>query len=145
MKTGGVFTSSKRCPYVRMTGEGWPMTPDRARHEVESLQTHGALVPDLVPKVYFYDPTRYIFAIEDLSDHEIWRGALNKSEAHDGVAAEVGLHINLCPLSLMVRVSGTICTTLGLLRSTSSLILVGNHGSDLRRLTDNVRVWGRWT
>lgn len=111
------------------------MTPDRARHEVESLQTRGALVPDLVPKVYFYDPTRYIFAIEDLSDHEIWRGALNRSEARDGVAAEVGLHINLCPLSLMVRVSGTICTTLGLLRSTSSLILVGNHGSDLRRLT----------
>ena len=84
-------------PYVRMTGEGRPMTPDRARHEVESLQTHGALVLDLVPKVYFYDPTRYIFAIEDLSDHEVWRGALNKSEVHDGVAAEVGLHINLCP------------------------------------------------
>ena len=75
------------------------------------------------------------FVIEDMFDHEVWRGALNKSEAHDGVAAEVGLHINLCPLGLMVRVSGTICTTLGLLRSTSSLILVGNHGSDLRRLT----------
>ena len=73
------------------------MSPDRARHEVESLQTHVALVLDLVPKVYFYDPTRYIFAIEDLSDHEVWRGALNKSEVHDGVAAEVGLHINLCP------------------------------------------------
>ncbi|MDU5516141.1 MAG: hypothetical protein E6098_09645 [Cutibacterium avidum] len=122
-------------PYVRMTGEGRPMTPDRARHEVESLQTHGALVPDLVPKVYFYDPMRYIFVIEDMFDHEVWRGALNKSEAHDGVAAEVGLHINLCPLGLVVRVSGTICTTLGLLRSTSSLILAGNHGSDLRRLT----------
>lgn len=63
------------------------------------------------------------FVIEDMFDHEVWRGALNKSEAHDGVAAE----INLCPLGLVVRVSGTICTTLGLLRSTSSLILVGNQ------------------
>lgn len=83
-------------PYVRMTGEGWPMTPDRARHEVETLRTHGSLAPDLVPKVYFYDPSRYIFVIEDLSDHEVWRGALNKSEIHDGVASEVGRYMGAC-------------------------------------------------
>ncbi|WP_130864723.1 S-methyl-5-thioribose kinase [Acidipropionibacterium timonense] len=83
-------------PYVRMTGEGWPMTPDRARHEVESLQAHGALVPDLVPKVFFYDPSRYIFAMEDLSDHEVWRSALNKGEAHAGVAESVGRFMGAC-------------------------------------------------
>ena len=83
-------------PYVRMTGEGWPMTPERARHEVESLQTHGALVPDLVPKVFFFDPSRYIFALEDLSDHEVWRGALNRSEIHDGVATEIGRFMGAC-------------------------------------------------
>lgn len=83
-------------PYVRMTGEGWPMTPERARHEVESLQTHGALVPDLVPKVFFFDPSRYIFALEDLSDHDVWRGALNRSEIHDGVATEIGRFMGAC-------------------------------------------------
>lgn len=80
-------------PYVRMTGEGWPMTPDRARHEMEALTTHGALVPDLVPQVFDYNPERYIIALEDLSDHQVWRTALNHGETHEGAAAAVGTYI----------------------------------------------------
>lgn len=83
-------------PYVRMTGEGWPMTPERARHEVEALRTHGALVPDLVPKVFCYDPERYIFVMEDLSDHQVWRTALNKGERHEGAAQAIGRYIGAC-------------------------------------------------
>lgn len=80
-------------PYVRMTGEGWPMTPDRARHEVESLRTHHALTPDLLPEVYLYDPQRYIIAMEDLSDHQVWRGALIRGERHEGAAEAVGTYV----------------------------------------------------
>lgn len=83
-------------PYVRMTGEGWPMTPDRARHEVEALRAHGALVPELVPEVYLFDASRYIIAMADLSDHEVWRGALNRGEVHEGAAAEVGRYMGAC-------------------------------------------------
>lgn len=80
-------------PYVRMTGEGWPMTPDRARHEVESLEAHHALVPELLPQVFGYDPDRFIIAMEDLSDHEVWRGALNKGRQNDGAAAALGTYV----------------------------------------------------
>lgn len=80
-------------PYVRMTGEGWPMTPDRARHEVESLRAHHALTPELVPAVYHYDPARYIIAMEDLSDHRVWRGALNEGLRHEGAAAAIGTYV----------------------------------------------------
>lgn len=80
-------------PYVRMTGEGWPMTPDRARHEVEALRTHGALVPDLVPVVHDFEPSRYIIAMEDLSDHRVWRGALNGGLRHEGAAESVGRYV----------------------------------------------------
>lgn len=80
-------------PYVRMTGEGWPMTPDRARHEVEALWAHGALVPDLVPVVHDYEPRRYIIAMEDLSDHRVWRGALNDGLRHEGAAEAVGRYV----------------------------------------------------
>lgn len=80
-------------PYVRMTGEGWPLTPDRARHETESLQAHHALVPDLVPEVYSYHPQRFITAMEDLSDHQVWRVALNAGRRDDGAAAAVGTYV----------------------------------------------------
>jgi len=80
-------------PYVRMTGEGWPMTPDRARHEAEALTAHGALVPDLVPRLYHYDPHRHIIAMEDLSDHRVWRGALNDGLSHVGAAEAVGRYV----------------------------------------------------
>ncbi len=83
-------------PYVRMTGEGWPMTPERARHEAEALSAHGAVVPDLVPEVFFYDPQRYIIAMEDLSDHQVWRQALNHGEIHEGAATAVGRYMGAC-------------------------------------------------
>ena len=80
-------------PYVRMVGDGWPMTPERAAREAESLQAHHALIPDLVVETIAYDPDRYILVLEDLSDHSVWRDALNRGERHDGVAAKMGAYV----------------------------------------------------
>lgn len=80
-------------PYVRLVGPDWPMTPDRARHEAEALRAHADLVPDLVVDLYSYDPSRYLMAMADLSDHEVWRGALNEGKRHDGAAAAMGRYV----------------------------------------------------
>ncbi|GAA1622842.1 S-methyl-5-thioribose kinase [Leucobacter chromiireducens] len=80
-------------PYVRMTGAGWPMTPERAAREADSLQTHHALTPELVVDVILYDPERYILALEDLSDYAVWRDALNRSERHEDVARRLGEYV----------------------------------------------------
>lgn len=77
-------------PYVRLVGPSWPMTPDRARHEAETLLAYGTLAPELVPTVYRFDRERFIIAMEDLSDHAVWRTALNRGEWFDGVAADLG-------------------------------------------------------
>ena len=90
---GGGLVLKQALPYVRLVGPDWPMTPDRARHEAEALQFHGRLVPDLVPQVYAFDADRYILAMEDLSDHRVWRGALNEGLRHDGVAALMGEYV----------------------------------------------------
>src|SRR5690606_27528614 len=45
------------------------------------------------PVVYAYDRARYIVAMEDLSDHRVWRGALNDGERHDGAAAAMGRYV----------------------------------------------------
>lgn len=80
-------------PYVRMSGGSWSMTPERERHEVESLTAHRALVPELVVEVLHHDEKRHIFAMEDLSDHTVWRPALNAGQVHNGVAERVGTYI----------------------------------------------------
>lgn len=80
-------------PYVRMTGESWPMTAERARYEVDSLRAHHALLPDHVVEVLHFDHERFIIGMEDLSDHTVWRHALNAGAVHDGAAAAVGRYI----------------------------------------------------
>ena len=80
-------------PYVRMSGEGWPMTPERGRFEADSLRAHRALIPEHVVELFDYDPARYILAMEDLSDHRVWRGALNDGVMVEGAAAAVGRYI----------------------------------------------------
>jgi len=80
-------------PYVRMVGPVWPMSPRRAWHEAHALRTHGALAPDRVPRLYAYDEANYVLALEDLSDHTVWRTALNAGRRHEGAAAGLGEYV----------------------------------------------------
>jgi 5-methylthioribose kinase len=80
-------------PYVRLVGPDWPMTPSRARIEAETTIIHSKFAKDLVPEIYDYDPDRFIIAMEDLSDHVVWRGALNSGLRFDGVAGPLGKYV----------------------------------------------------
>lgn len=80
-------------PYVRMVGPEWPLSPERACHESNALSRHGALTPDLVPHLYAFDADRYILAMEDLSDHLVWRTALNDGLRHERVATRMGEYV----------------------------------------------------
>ena len=80
-------------PYMRLVGPAWPMRPDRARLEAEITSVHARVAPGLVPDIYGYDPERYLIAMEDLSDHRVWRGALNEGLRHDGVAEAMGRYV----------------------------------------------------
>lgn len=79
-------------PYVR-ADPSWPMTPTRNHAEARALRIHGQFSPGLVPALYDTDPQRYIFAIEDLSDHQVWRAALGKGQRHDHAAAALGGYV----------------------------------------------------
>ena len=82
---GGGLVLKQALPYVRVD-PAWPMTPGRARHEALALRVHGELAPGAVPRLYGFDADRYVLAIEDLSDHVVWRTALNLGERHEGAA-----------------------------------------------------------
>ncbi len=92
-RSGRGVVLKQALPYVRLVGPEWPMTPERARHEHDALRAHATLAPGLVPEVFAYDADRFIIAMEDLSDHRVWRAALNEGERHDGAAAAMGRYV----------------------------------------------------
>lgn len=92
-KQGKGIVLKQSLPYVRLVGPSWPMSPDRARIEYETTTIHSLAAKHLVPEIYFYDPERYIIAMEDLSDHKVWRTALNLEEQNFGVAEVIGEYI----------------------------------------------------
>jgi 5-methylthioribose kinase len=76
-------------PHVRVDPT-WPMTLERARFESAALAAHGKLDPEHVPALLDFDSQQYVIAMEDLSDHTVWRTALNAGQQHEGAAADIG-------------------------------------------------------
>lgn len=77
-------------PWVRVHGESWPLTVERAAREAHAYETYAPFAGDLVPTYHGFDPTAYVLAMEDLADLRVWRGALNDGEIHAGAAAAIG-------------------------------------------------------
>lgn len=77
-------------PYVRLVGEGWPLTPERVFAEARGLSAAGEVVPDLVPTMYHLDREQYVVAMEYLMGWDMWRSQLNLGNAHPGVGADLG-------------------------------------------------------
>ena len=92
-KNGNGIVLKQALPYVRLVGPSWPMAPDRARIEYETTVIHGKAAGHLVPNLYHYDPDRYIIAMEDLSDHTVWRTKLNAGEQNHGAATSIGEYV----------------------------------------------------
>ena len=80
-------------PYVRLVGPSWPLPVDRAQREADALRVYAGFAPDLVPKLYHFDPRHFVVAMEDLSDHTVWRGALNAGDRHEGIAGDLGVFV----------------------------------------------------
>lgn len=80
-------------PWVRVVGEGWPLTIERARHEADAFEVHGRFAGDAIPRYHGFDPVRYVIAMEDLADLRVWRGALNDGEIHAAAAATLGTYV----------------------------------------------------
>jgi 5-methylthioribose kinase len=92
-RAGKSVVLKQALPYVRLVGPDWPMTPERAAREAYALNKHAELSPDLVPLMYFFDPSRYVIGLENLSTFRVWRGALMEGLRHEGVASDMGVYV----------------------------------------------------
>jgi 5-methylthioribose kinase len=77
-------------PYVRVIGDSWPLTLDRARIESEALILENELCPGSVPKVYHYDTELALIVMEDLSDYEIMRKGLVERKRYPNFPKQIG-------------------------------------------------------
>lgn len=78
-------------PYLRLVGGDWPLPVDRARIEAQALQVEYNLVPQHTPRVYFYDPDMYLFAMQNLNHHIIMRKGLIQGTRYPHFAEAIGL------------------------------------------------------
>jgi len=63
-------------PYLRLVGEGWPLTRHRSDREANALQQFGALCPQHVPEVFHADSAQSLIAMQHLREHIILRKGL---------------------------------------------------------------------
>ncbi len=92
-------------PYLRIVGESWPLTLERARIECDALALQNRLAPGLVPGLLAYDTDRRAIVMEDLRSFEVWRAALNAQRSYPRAGADVG---RFCAQMIM-RTSNVLC------------------------------------
>jgi len=89
-ETGKGIIIKQALPYAKVVGESWPLTIERARIEASALKLQRSFVGDLVPEVYYSDPTLAITVMEDLSALTIVRAGLIKGEKYPRLSHDVG-------------------------------------------------------
>ncbi|KAL6844175.1 hypothetical protein ACP4OV_025848 [Aristida adscensionis] len=55
LSDAGAIVVKQALPYVRLVGDSWPMSRERAYFEASALREHGRLCPEHVPEVYHFD------------------------------------------------------------------------------------------
>jgi len=63
-------------PYLRIAGEGFPLSRERMNYEIRAFHFYEKLLPNFVPKVYYADEAMSLVIMENLSNHIIMRKGL---------------------------------------------------------------------
>jgi 5-methylthioribose kinase len=77
-------------PYLRVAGESWPLSPERAGFEARALAHEYQFAPDLVPQPYWFDETMNINAVEDLRHHQVMRKPMMAGVRYENLGVTLG-------------------------------------------------------
>lgn len=78
---GGVVVK-QALPYLRLVGEGWPLSLSRAHFEAMALRRQHEFAPGRVPRVYHFDATQAFIVMEYLHPHIIMRRGMIAGECY---------------------------------------------------------------
>ncbi len=76
-------------PYLRIAGEGFPLSRERMSYEIRASQLYAKLVPNLVPKIYHADEEMSLIIMENLSKHIIMRKGLIETVTYPKFAKDI--------------------------------------------------------
>ena len=88
----GKIIIKQALPHMRLVGEGWPLTLERSFFEYNALIRQEKRDPGIIPKVYYFNKTQGLIAMEFLEDHNILRGKLINGEKVEGLSNSLGKH-----------------------------------------------------
>ncbi len=63
-------------PFLRVVGEGWPLSRDRMLFEIGALEAERSICPAHVPEVYYSSPEMSLVVMQNLEHHKILRGEM---------------------------------------------------------------------
>jgi 5-methylthioribose kinase len=77
-------------PYLRVAGESWPLSPERAGFEARALAHEYKFAPGLVPQPYWFDEIMNINAMEDLRHHQVMRKPMMAGVRYENLGVTIG-------------------------------------------------------
>lgn len=80
-------------PYMRLVGEGWPLTRHRSDREAHALRQFGALCPQHVPVVLHFDSAQSLIIMQCLSEHLILRKGLMDGVTYPQLAQHLSTYL----------------------------------------------------
>ena len=63
-------------PYIKVLGEGWPLTRHRMTAEINALSYQSRVCPEMVPQVYYQSEILSVLVMQNLNKHVILRTQL---------------------------------------------------------------------
>lgn len=89
----GALIVKQALPYVRVVGEGWPLSLDRATFEFHALTRLGARDPGRMPRVLAFDERQALIVMEHLAPHLILRRGLIAGECYGDLGRHLGQYL----------------------------------------------------
>jgi 5-methylthioribose kinase len=116
-------------PYLRIAGEGFPLSRERMSFEIRALEFYAKLTPHLVPKIYHADEAMSLVIMENLSSHIIMRKGLIETTYYPNFAEHISTFL-----------AQTLFFSSSLYLNSSekrALIDQFNHNTELCKLTED--------
>ena len=77
-------------PYLRVEGEGWPLSRDRILFETRALRVYNDLVPQFVPEILHDDAEMSVLVMQDLGAVQVLRYPMIEGVEFPGLGTDIG-------------------------------------------------------
>lgn len=76
-------------PYLRIAGEGWPLSRERMNYEIRALEYFSEIAPAFIPTIYHTNEAMSVVAMRFLENHTIMRRGLIAGIRYPNFAGQI--------------------------------------------------------